>query len=228
MAFVSEDHTSTNKPTFRLDVRTATGILATVHFFGVIGLLIPLTRPWFEAATPFSLLLSAFLLFYFQRGWNTAFIFFMIFTFLAGYGIEVLGVKTRLIFGDYFYKTALGFKVLEVPPLIGINWLMLVYAAGVILHPLKQHFIIKSTLAAALMTGMDFFIEPVAITHNFWEWADQQVPAQNYLGWYLISFALVILFYRLPFHKTNPMAKYLIMVQIIFFLLLQIGHYYHD
>lgn len=228
MSFVSEDNISTGKPILKIDVPTAAGILVTVHFFGLIGLLIPFTRPWFEAATPFNLVLSAILLFYFHRDWSAHFIFFMVFTFLAGYWIEVLGVKTQLIFGAYFYKTALGFKVLDVPLIIGINWLILAYAAGIIFHPLKSPFMIKSMLAAALMTGMDYIIEPVAIAHNFWDWAGHQVPMQNYLAWYLVSLTLEIIFYLLPFNKTNPMAKYLIIIQFTFFSLLQIGHSYQN
>lgn len=224
ISFLPGGKSSKEKGVIQISIPAAVGILITVHFFGLLGLLIPVTRPLFEIATPINLLLSAFLLFYFHRDWNVPFLFFVAFTFLTGYWIEVIGVKSQLIFGEYFYKTALGFKVLDVPVIIGINWLILVYAMGVIVYPLKIHFFIKSLLAAALMTGMDYIIEPVAIFHNFWAWGDLKVPLQNYVGWYLTSVFLESVFYLLPFHKDNPLAKYLIIIQLSFFILLQIGH----
>lgn len=208
-----------------VSLRTALGILLAIHLFGLTGLLILQTRPWFEAATPFTILLSAALLFCFHQDWNVFFLTFIFITYITGFGIEVLGVNTHMVFGEYSYKTALGFKLLDVPIIIGINWLMLVYACGTIFHPVKSNFIIKSLLAATLMTSMDFIIEPIAITHNFWNWADQKVPLQNYAAWFLVSFILLNLFYLLPFHKKNPLAKYFIAIELSFFLLLRTGNH---
>ncbi len=208
------------------NISLAVGILVTVHFFGLIGLLIPQTRSFFEIATPLNLLLSAGLLLYFHQDWRFSFILFMFVVMLTGFSIEVIGVKTKLIFGDYTYKTSLGFKFLDVPVIIGVNWLILIYAVGTVLYPLKVHFLVKSLLAAALMTGMDFLIEPVAVFHHYWDWAGSKIPIKNYLGWFVVSFALQCLFYLLPFHKKNPLALYLLVIQLTFFLLLQTGHYF--
>jgi putative membrane protein len=40
---------------------------------------------------------------------------------VAGFFIEAIGVNTGLIFGNYVYKTTLGWKFLETPLIIGVN-----------------------------------------------------------------------------------------------------------
>jgi putative membrane protein len=44
---------------------------------------------------------------------------------VAGFFIEAIGVNTGLIFGNYVYKTTLGWKFLETPLIIGVNWILL-------------------------------------------------------------------------------------------------------
>ncbi len=199
-------------------------MLLTVHGFGLLGLLLPWSRPWFEAATPFSLLLSAGLLLYYHHDWRPAFLVFVAVAVLTGFFIEVAGVQTQAVFGAYTYQTSLGLKVLHVPLVIGINWLMLVYAIGVLCDPLRMHWLLKSMVAAVLMTGMDYLIEPFAMAHHYWVWAGASIPWQNYLGWFVVSFALQIVFYTLPFCKENPLAKYLMIIQAAFFILWQISY----
>lgn len=209
---------------FKISLSSAVIWLVIIHFFGILGLLIPVSRPWFEMATPLSLLASMLLLLYFHQDWNIYFTGFLILAFTVGFGVEVIGVKTGMIFGSYVYKTTLGYKLLDVPLLIGINWLMLAYASGVLFAPLKLPLFMKSSMAALLMTGMDYVIEPIAILHNYWHWHNTHVPLQNYLAWFFVSFALESAFYLLPFGKKNPLAKYLIAIQLSFFILLQLGH----
>ncbi len=208
----------------KISLSSAVVWLVVVHFFGILGLLLPFSRPWFELATPLSLMLSVLLLLYFHSDWNGYFIAFLVFTYMAGFGIEVAGVKTSMIFGSYAYKTTLGYKWLDVPLMIGINWLILTYTSCVVCFSLKLPIIVKSILAALLMTAMDFLIEPVAILHNYWEWHGAAIPIQNYTAWFFVSFTLCLVFYLLPFDKKNPLAKYLLIVQLFFFLLLQFGH----
>ncbi len=207
-------------------MRTSAALLLTVHGFGLLGLLMPWSRPWFEAATPLSLLLSAALLLYFHQDWRSAFLAFVAVAVLTGFLIEVAGVQTQAIFGAYTYQGSLGWKVLEVPLVIGVNWLMLVYAAGALWAPLRLHFLLKSLGAAALMTGMDYLIEPLAIAHHYWAWTEGAIPWQNYLGWFAVSFALQIVFYTLPFRKENPLAKYIIGIQAAFFMLWKVGYHW--
>jgi bisanhydrobacterioruberin hydratase len=200
-------------------------LLISMHLAGFMGLQWAFTRPWFEALIPFNLLTTAGLLFYFHLQWNRHFIFFILIASLSGYWIEVLGVKTEMIFGSYQYKTTLGFKVLEVPLLIGINWLVLVYASGAIVQFGQLHRLWRAMLAASLMVLMDYWIEPFAIRHQMWAWADNIVPLQNYVGWWITAFGLQISFNYLQFLKQNRLALPLFVTQLIFFLAHNLVYY---
>lgn len=196
------------------------GLMAATYLAGMIGLQLSFTRPYFLALTPFNLLLSAAILFSFHRDRNRAFLLFCLISFLTGFFIEVAGVASGLIFGEYSYGSTLGVKWLEVPLIIGINWLMLIYSTGIICAGLKTHPALKAAAASLLMVLLDVFIEPVAIAYDFWSWESLPVPVQNYVAWYIISFFLHLLFFFLPFRKENPAAKFLYLFQLVFFLIL--------
>lgn len=195
-------------------------LLAATYLAGLIGLQLPLTASLFRALTPFNLLLSAAILFSFHRQWNRAFILFCGVCFLSGYFVEVAGVATGLIFGSYAYGPTLGWQLLEVPLIIGLNWLMLIYSTGSICAGLSLPLALKAALASGLMVLLDLFIEPVAMAYNFWQWENDLVPWQNYAAWFIISFSLHLLFFLLPFRKRNLAAKYLYGLQLIFFIIL--------
>ena len=205
-----------------INVSSAAAFLVITHAAGVIGLSVPSVSDWFRWATPFQLLLTAGLLLYFHRGWQSPFKWWTGITVVFGYLIEVIGVKTSLIFGDYQYGATLGFKLWEVPPVIGINWFIMAYVSGMVASqlPLKRFF--QIIMAALLMVGSDFLIEPVAIRHDFWYWSTATVPVQNYLGWLIAALLLQSLFFLFPFRKENALAQYVLVIQLAFFMALQV------
>jgi uncharacterized membrane protein len=130
----------------------------------------------------------------------------------------VLGVHTGLIFGSYQYGPTLGLQLWQVPLLIGLNWLMLVYTTGHLLDLLRLPWLLKALLAAALMVGLDFFIEPVAVAFDFWSWQGGAIPVSNYAGWFGLSLLLQIYYQRAGFRKGNPVAPFVYLVQVLFFV----------
>lgn len=205
-----------------LSVFSAAIFLLITHVAGVIGLLTPSVSEWFRLATPFQLFLTAGLLLYFHRGWHSSFKWWVGITVVFGYLIEVVGVKTSLIFGDYRYGATLGLKLWEVPPVIGINWFIMAYVSGMVICQLPLKYYLRIPLAAVLMAGSDFLIEPVAIRHDFWHWSTATVPLQNYLGWLVAALLLQSLFFLLPFRKENALARYVLVIQLAFFVALQV------
>lgn len=189
-----------------------------MHIAGIIGLQLPISRPLFQQLIAFNLLVTAAIVFYFHTDFNRNFILFSIITFLAGFFIEVLGVATGQVFGIYSYGSTLGYKWLNVPLLIGLNWLVLIYCTNIITDKLPFSWWVKALGGAFLMVGLDFFIEPVAIRYDMWAWQENKVPFQNYIGWFIASLILSAVFHIFSFSKKNRIAMLVYAIQLIFFM----------
>jgi putative membrane protein len=202
----------------RLNLHIA--ILAIFHLVGVIGF----TTQWrnvFLELTPFHLLLVYAYLLAFQTLINRTFLVFMFFVAFSSYFIELIGVQTGKIFGDYTYGTALGYRIGDTPLLIGVLWFVLVWSIGHQLKSLELHWIVKSALGAAMMLVIDLFIEPVAIDLGFWSWDGGDIPTQNYIAWFIISLGYFLIFNKTKF-GDNPIAKYIYWLLLAFFVLINL------
>lgn len=177
----------------------------------------------FVLLTPFNLLVSISLIFWNHEKWSKKLVLITILCFITGLSVEIIGANTGLIFGEYDYGKTLGLKIANVPLIIGINWLMLVYATAAVVNLFfeKWHFILKAIFSTLLMVGLDFFIEPVAMKYDFWNWANNVIPIENYIAWFVISFCLLSITHRLTVIK-NKTAIVLFAVQSLFFIILNL------
>jgi bisanhydrobacterioruberin hydratase len=194
-------------------------ILAILHLVGLIGLVSPL-RDLFILLTPFNLLVSAALILVTHHHWSPAFIRFLIICISGGILVEMAGVHTGIIFGNYTYGPALGLQLWGVPLMIGINWMIVMYCTLSMTDHLNAPRWVRSLAAAALAVFLDFFIEPAAITHDFWYWENGLIPIQNYLGWFLTAWGLSWVFHGLKLSVKNPVAVGLFLIQWVFFVAL--------
>ena len=94
---------------------------------------------------------------------------------------------------------------------------MLVFAIGIPVHRLALPRWGKVLLASTAMVALDLLIEPVAIRLDFWTWAQGDVPVQNYLAWGGVSAVFFTLFFTLPVKRENPLARYVLLAQVLFF-----------
>lgn len=198
----------------------ALAILVIFHGVGLWGLLWSGDPEYFQQLTPMNLLLTNALLFSFHRHWNAAFALFAAAVLAVGFMSEVVGVHTGLLFGDYSYGAALGAKLWEVPLLIGLNWLMLVYATGHISNYTGLPWLAKALVGALLMVLLDYFIEPVAMRYDFWSWQGNHIPVSNFIGWFGVALLLQLYFQRASIFKQNRLAPYVYLVQLVFFICL--------
>ena len=215
----------------------ATAIAVLFHTVGIVGILFFKSDAVIRL-TPLNLLLSFCLLLWTQENKNIFFWLFAIVIMLIGFAVEVIGVNKGLLFGDYNYGEVLGFKLKQVPVVIGVNWFIVIYCSGISITALLQKIIkpISSTQAepapvlkaisvisdgATLAVLFDWLIEPVAMKLGFWKWANDDVPLYNYICWFGISLLLMILFRFSPFEKRNKFAIHLLLIQVMFFLLLR-------
>lgn len=199
-------------------------ILPLMYLAGFIGLNVSTSAPLFQVLTPFNLVASLGLLLLFHTDFRPSFWVYCVVAFSVGFLVEVAGVHTGVIFGEYAYGEVLGFKVAEVPLVIGINWLMLSYLCGSVVDRLPVAMIVKVLIAAGMMTLLDFVIEPVAVQLDFWQWQGGSIPLRNYLAWYGISAALFFLYFKMSFQKKNILAPLLLVLQFLFFSLNSLWH----
>jgi len=191
--------------------------LLIIYLVGIVGISISSLRNDFVDLTPYTLLISALILFAFHRKWNLRFIAVIVVIALAGFVVEVLGVKTGVIFGEYSYGPVLGIKLEQVPLIIALNWLILIYCSYSIAGKLFRPALPRIVLAAALMVGMDILMEPVAIALDMWTWEAAAPPLQNYAAWFGISFLFAGMINYLKIEVVNPLAVYLFFYMVMFF-----------
>lgn len=202
--------------------RFSIALILTMHIFGTIMIGGNLIEN-FVLLTPFNLLMSLGLLFWNEKNRNKNLLIISILCFSVGLVAEIIGTNTGLIFGEYSYGRTLGFQVGHVPLIIGVNWLMLVYASAAVVNRFGEHlhFAIKAALSAMLMVFLDFFIEPVAMRYDFWSWTGDIIPIQNYIAWFVIAFGLLLVTHKLMVIKSKT-AIGLFIAQLIFFVALNL------
>lgn len=204
-------------------LRARNPVIPLVSYFivGAAGLILPWTREWFVRAVPFTLILSAGMLYLYHgkfsiRTWSVS---LLIFT--AGWLLEVIGIATGALFGSIHYGDTLGVKVFHTPLLIGVNWLVFSYCSMVIAGRFVEPLYFRAIVAGSMMVVFDFALEPAAIRLGMWHWTGGAVPLQNYLTWFVFGTAInyVAGRFRLP-DGANRAAAPLFFIQLLFFITL--------
>jgi len=196
-------------------------IIIILHLVGIIGIYLNQTRSFFLTLTPINLLITSFCFIYLLKP-NSKIKFVALVTFVFGFLIEVLGVKTGQLFGVYEYGNTLGYQILDVPLTMGINWLILGFSTFGISNYIFNNPILKILFASLLMVGLDYFIEPVAIQLDFWSWEHGVIPFQNYVMWFIASVILhsIYLFTKIKVKASVALTFY--SIQSLFFIILNL------
>jgi putative membrane protein len=106
--------------------------------------------------------------------------------------------------------------------MIGVNWFLLIYAAGVTMQRsrLKSAFF-RVIAGAAVLVLLDLIIEPVAIKFDYWEWNDGIIPLKNYICWFFVSAGMLYIFEWFSFKKQSIAAPILLVTEFVFFGVLE-------
>ncbi|MEQ8470732.1 MAG: carotenoid biosynthesis protein [Marinoscillum sp.] len=201
-------------------------IVIILHVVGAVCTIIPYTKELVQPLTPINLLISTFLIISVRRGSWSKFITFLLTAFVIGFLVEVIGVKTGYPFGDYSYGRTLGWKLFDVPLIIGVNWFLLSYAFGTITNRFNTSQYVKIIVAALSMVCLDFLIEPVAITLDFWSWAGDEIPLQNYFSWFVIALIIQVFFQSFLSNETNDLSIPMVFSQVFYFFFVYISLYF--
>jgi putative membrane protein len=126
-------------------------------------------------------------------------------------------VSTGKLFGVYSYNESLGFKVVGVPVMIGLNWVILVYGSNAVVSKITSDSILKIAAASALMVIYDLVLEKAALLMKMWKFEDASPPFRNYLMWFLLAvlFQTAIEIFKL--NTKNKPARALFIIQFFFF-----------
>lgn len=141
---------------------------------------------------------------------------------VTGYIIELIGVHTGWLFGDYTYGTTLGVKMFGVPVTIGLTWLMVTLSAWHIVGYGNLKTLHKFLLAGALVVMLDLILEQFAVSFGLWSWRGGDIPLYNYICWFGFS-QLFFGLYHIFIKKFVPnifVASLLPMMAIFFWLML--------
>lgn len=197
-------------------------ILILLHLAGIVGMLSPI-QEYFRLLTPINLVICATILWINHRDRHREVFWYSLFVIIAGFVIEFLGVRYGIIFGSYTYGHTLGPKLFNIPIIIGLNWLLVMYCIASLTDNLKIPTLIKILAGAMLAVAVDWLIEPVAMHFDFWSWQGGVVPFQNYVGWFFTSIILQSSYHIFKVKAENKLALPYYFTQLFFFLVLNIA-----
>jgi putative membrane protein len=192
-------------------------IIILFHTVGIVGMSLPDRKEYFLSLSPYNLLLSLLVTLIGSNRKNFTFYIFIFFVFCLGFLVEWIGVHTGYLFGNYLYGKNLGAKFLDIPLIIGVNWVVLIVITGNITYNLFKYKWINIFSASFLMVFLDFLIEPIAILSDYWLWENNHIPMYNYVCWFGISLLIHFIFQKLKLTEQNRVHLCLYIVLVLFF-----------
>ncbi len=202
--------------------KTIIALLCIIHSVGIIGIIYAPTREFVLKLTPINLAISLISLLSFHKKWSINTIIGILLVASCGFFLEVVGIKTKAIFGDYTYGTTLGYAYFNVPLAMGANWLVLIYSTRILAVKITSQPILVALISATIMVGIDWIIEPVAVFMNMWQWQSSLIPLQNYIAWFIAAFFIQLLFVNVEKKYTNQIAISVLIIQTVFFALIRL------
>ena len=197
------------------------GVVIILHAVGIAGL----ATPWaslFQALSPVVLLITLYALYalYGKPHW---FVVGMAPIAVFGYAIEWVGVETGAIFGSYHYLENLGPRLFGIPPMIGVNWALLTFAAVAAARLFLKKKLLVVGAASVLMVTLDVLMERVATPLGYWAWELAPLPDwQNYAGWLVCSIVTCSWLVRFPSAENNLYPAAVLWIQFVFFAALNL------
>jgi putative membrane protein len=168
--------------------------------------------------------------------------------FIITVSLEIIGVMTGMIFGNYIYGSVFEITFMDVPLIIGWNWVMIIAGATILSKQIYIQFLAKiisiskdkirfvqiiqspfaqyiqhiniAFLSSVIAVIVDYFLEPIAIKFDYWRWENNIVPIQNYASWMAIAFIFSLISMWFKTEIKSRLAVFLLSIQILFFILL--------
>ena len=123
---------------------------------------------------------------------------------------EAVGVHTHFPFGNYAYNDLLGPSLINVPLLIPLAWVMMLYPSYLASRYLTTKPLLSIAIGAWLMAAWDLYLDPQMIREGYWTWftsfgdATLNVPWTNFAGWFTTS---ALLMWLLQINSAQPPGR---------------------
>ncbi len=195
-------------------------LVVLMYAVGCVGLM--LVPDLFIPLSIWSLIITFFVLFQEEMNLKNGLVFFSIAA--MGWFIEYIGVHYHVPFGIYEYGDGLGIKVLDIPLVIGLNWVIVTVSSWITVDWAfsKWNKLSKILMSASLMTILDILIEPVAPHLDYWMFQLNWPPVQNYIAWFWLGLLFSALMSMLQWKRVSSTGVVVWMCQFFFFLALQL------
>jgi putative membrane protein len=193
-------------------------ILVVLHAVGLLGMIFEETRPYFILVTPVHLVICSMVLFFDKDILELGYLYFALFTFVVSMTSEAIGVASGVLFGEYYYTSVLGTKLFDVPLVIGVLWIGLVYSANQLANRLTTNKLVAAFTAAVFLVLMDILIEQFALFSGMWIWKTSYIPNYNYLTWFMVGLVCSVFFQYVAPKKQEEVSFPYLGIQSLFFL----------
>ncbi len=192
-------------------------LVISSYLFGIVCIKLGY-YPELVNLTWFQMLLTASVLIYVQwKNNNSGFYRFLAISYFVGFIVEVAGINTGVIFGEYTYGNVLGWKSWGTPWMIGVNWFIVTYVVNQFISQWQLNIYLHSIVAAFFITALDYIIEPTAIELGMWTWASNIIPLKNYVAWFVVSLGLSY-YYHLQKLPIKYISYIVLGLMILFFV----------
>jgi len=144
-----------------------------------------------------------------------------------GFGIEILGLTTGVLFGDYKYTAVLGPGMFGVPYALVSSWMVVTAFAVFVLVSLRIPRKWWVIVGPVVMVILDLILEPAATgPMGAWIWESTGgyygVPINNFVGWFIASIPIFtfLSLSRYPYSGSSHIATSV----LLFFIALSVVH----
>src|SRR5207247_926767 len=119
---------------------------------------------------------------------------------VGGLLVEALGTASGVPFGRYGYAGSLGPRVLGVPLVVPLAWVMMGWPAWLVGRRLAPPGLPAVAVSAWALASWDLFLDPQMVAAGHWRWADPHpalpgvpaVPVTDYAGWLAVAVVLMV------------------------------------
>ena len=190
------------------------------------GAFVGIMSPWVERfvlLTPFHLIFSILLVLKRDNeGGNKLYSSLLQIAFIS-FLIEIIGVNTNLLYGKFAFGASFGPKVLGTPPMIGIVWALFTLTAVQTTELVIKNKWLGATIAAILITALNWVMEPVAPKLGFWHWneASHEAGMHDYIGAFVQGWIFSYFLYVRVKDIGNYVGLAFLIIQALFFVLLR-------